>query len=288
MLTTPLWRWSRRQRHGTSRGVLVVGAKRESRHTRNQLDNQEKNKATSKARTYLLPFVFTTFKVGCNVESRLRHFWHLYSQNPRLLALQSATMQLGQPPSARFDLDLIPIGIDNHASRCMANVPHLFEDLHLASNRGQVDGIGKGLEIQGEGTFKFSIKDNNGRVHTINILNSLYLPDLRQCFLSSQLWVQEAGDGETWMGNFAHECVLNWKGGGKQFLSMQPPTHQYSSQLLPLVLITLQPQSLKPLKHPTSAGRLSSNSLGAGTLSMSLPLFLKSLSLKSTSTFART
>jgi hypothetical protein len=65
----------------------------------------------------------------------------------------------------------------------MANVLHLFEYLRLASNRGQVDGIGKGFEIQGEGTFKFSIKDNKGRVHTIIIPNSLYLPQLRQGLL---------------------------------------------------------------------------------------------------------
>jgi hypothetical protein len=27
--------------------------------------------------------------------------------------------------------------------------------------------------------------------------------------------VQEAGDEQTWIGNFAHNCVLNWKGGKK-------------------------------------------------------------------------
>ncbi len=82
----------------------------------------------------------------------------------------------------------------------MANAPHLFEDLCLASNRGQVNEMGKRLDIQGEGTFMFSIKDEGGRVHTIKISNSLYLPKLRQCLLLPQHWVQVAGDGETWMG----------------------------------------------------------------------------------------
>jgi hypothetical protein len=72
--------------------------------------------------------------------------------------------------------------------------PHLFEDLCLKSNRGQVDGIGDGLEIQDEGTFKFSIKDDEGKVHTIKIPNSLHLPKLRQCLLSPKHWAQEAGD----------------------------------------------------------------------------------------------
>jgi hypothetical protein len=42
---------------------------------------------------------------------------------------------------------MYPIGINNHASQCMANAPHLFEDLCLARDRGQVDKIGDGLEI---------------------------------------------------------------------------------------------------------------------------------------------
>ncbi len=78
-----------------------------------------------------------------------------------------------------------------------------------------MDGISNGLEIQGEGTFKFSIKDDDVKVHTIRIPNSLYLPGLRRCLLLPQHWVQEAGDGQTWMGNYEHDCVLNWKGGRK-------------------------------------------------------------------------
>ncbi len=30
-----------------------------------------------------------------------------------------------------------------------------------------------------------------------------------------QHWVQEAGDKQTWIRNFAHKCVLNWRGGKK-------------------------------------------------------------------------
>jgi hypothetical protein len=100
----------------------------------------------------------------------------------------------------------------------MAIAPHLFKDLCLASDRGQVDGIGNGLDIQGEETFKFSIKDDLGRLYTIKIPNSLYLPKLWQCLLSPQHWVQEVEDGQTWMVNFAHKCVLNWKDENKTAL----------------------------------------------------------------------
>ena len=68
------------------------------------------------------------------------------------------------------------IGFDNHASRCMANTPHLFKDLHLTNNAGEVNGIDDGLAIKGKRMFKFSIEDNNGNIHTIKIPNNLYLP----------------------------------------------------------------------------------------------------------------
>jgi hypothetical protein len=55
----------------------------------------------------------------------------------------------------------------------MANKPHLFEDLRLNKDKGQVDVISNGLEIAGKGTFKFNIKDNEGKQHTIRIKNSL-------------------------------------------------------------------------------------------------------------------
>ena len=86
--------------------------------------------------------------------------------------------------------------------------PRLFQDLCLASNRGQVDGKYKGLNIKVK-EIQVLVKDNNRRVNTIKIPNSLYLPKLRQYLLLPQHWMQEAVDRQTWMVNFAQECVLN-------------------------------------------------------------------------------
>ncbi len=154
---------------------------------------------TKKLPSYLAPALFAAFKVGCRIKSKLRRFLCPIQRAPRFLALQSAS--LGDP-TVRFNSDSFQIRIDNHASRCMANAPHLFEDLHLINDVGEVNGIGDGLEIKGKGTFVFSLTDDNGKVHTIKIPNSLYLPGLRQCLLSPQHWVQEAKDRQTWMGNF--------------------------------------------------------------------------------------
>ncbi len=98
-------------------------------------------------------------------------------------------------------LNSFPIGVDNHASYCYVNSPHLLDDLVL-SNKGTVDGIYDGLEIKGKGTFKFTIGDNNGRWHNIRIPKSLYIPGLKKCLLSPQHWLQMATDKKAMDGEF--------------------------------------------------------------------------------------
>jgi hypothetical protein len=183
--------------------------------------NKSEHPSGATMRTYLFPALFTTFKVGCRVEAFLRR----YSCPPYShLAFQSKqTLQPTSPP-VRFDSNSFLIGVDNHASRCMANDTHLFEDLRLNKNNGHVDGIADGLAIKGKGTFKFDIIDNDGKKHTIRIKNSFYIPKMRRCLLSPQHWAQEAKDGETWMQfkrEFPYNCVLNWK-GGKKTIPNQP------------------------------------------------------------------
>jgi hypothetical protein len=118
----------------------------------------------------------------------------------------------------------------------MANKPHLFEDVRLNKDKGQGDGISNGLEITGEGTFKFNIKDDEGKQHTIRIANSLYVPKMRRCLLSPQHWAQEARDEQTWMElkrQWPYDCVLNWRGGKKtiphQSLTNMPVFYTASS-----------------------------------------------------------
>jgi hypothetical protein len=59
---------------------------------------------------------------------------------------------------------------------------------------GGVEGIKSGLDIKGTGMFKFRMEDKKGMKHKIKIRNSLYVPELRRCLLSTQIWVQEAKD----------------------------------------------------------------------------------------------
>ena len=55
--------------------------------------------------------------------------------------------------------------------------------------------IDAGLKIKGRGTLKFRIDDDNGITHTINVPNSVHIPDLPMVLVSPQHWEQQMPDG---------------------------------------------------------------------------------------------
>ena len=69
----------------------------------------------------------------------------------------------------RFDSDSFAVGVDNHASRCMGNDMRLFDNLILAHTSQCVEGISKGLAIQGKGTLVININNDKGKPHQIKI-----------------------------------------------------------------------------------------------------------------------
>jgi hypothetical protein len=122
--------------------------------------------------------------------------------------------------NVRFDTDSFIIGIDTHASVTMAKHPDYFDDLVLTPNNNNiVAGIEGGLAIEGHGTFKFQIEDNDGKVHLIKIPNSKYVPGLKYNLISPQHWAQEAQDHYpkrrgTRSETDDNHCILIW-GQGK-------------------------------------------------------------------------
>ena len=103
-----------------------------------------------KLRAHLFALTIASLKAGCCVESSLRNLHHPH--HARFTALQGTH---GNPWSnqVHFDSDSFPIGVDNHASYCYVNSPHLLVDLVL-SNKGSVDGITDGLPIKGKGIIQ--------------------------------------------------------------------------------------------------------------------------------------
>jgi hypothetical protein len=188
---SPWWWLLQQGRRTHSTPKHLCGKKKPNMHL--QMEATSK----SKLRTYLIPIAVSIFKVGCCVEGLLReiftshHLRELLSiPQPTFTTLPSA---VNRTKAVQFNPDSYPIRIDTHALCCMVNAPHLFEHPKV-KDVGEVEGIKSELDIKGTGTFKFKIKDNNGMTHEINILNSLYVPELKRCLLSPQHWVQETKD----------------------------------------------------------------------------------------------
>jgi hypothetical protein len=127
----------------------------------------ELSNSKSRFQTYLVPIAVSIYKVGCHIEGHVREILascclrELPSiTGPTYTALLNAVDHIS---AICFDSDCYPIGINTHASQCIVNAPHLFEDLKLG-DVGEVEGIKLGLDIKGMGTFKFKVKDNNGIV----------------------------------------------------------------------------------------------------------------------------
>ena len=114
----------------------------------------------------------------------------------------------------RFDYESYPIGIDNHASRCISNCIDDFASTIKPSKR-QLIGISGSLDIKGTGTVKWVIEDDDGVRHHIHIPNTLYVPDAPMRLLSPQHWSQTANDNSpspngTWCATYHDSLVLHW------------------------------------------------------------------------------
>ncbi len=145
--------------------------------------------------TYLVPVAIASFQVlGCPVKRFLCHS-RCQTPLPVTVAHSVAFHATNNNSCIQFNLDLFAMGVDNHALYCMVNSPHLFKNLMLTKDTRQVQGINKGLAIEGEGTFKFTITEDSGQRHTIQNHNSLYLPKLEKCLLLPQHWELGAGGG---------------------------------------------------------------------------------------------
>ena len=208
-------RWPFRGRHPR---VKFRKVKHKPVHAWNAGDDGNK----PKAKTYLWALAWIIFKVGCCVEYVIRLCLKRWCRLLHLTKHQSIRLAFladkGRgDPHVRFDSDSIPVGVDNHASRCLAQDKRLFENLTPFCS-GRVGGIDGGLQIKGQGTLVLNINDDNGRPHRIKIPNSLYLPELKTCLLSPQHWAQEARDdyplpNGTRMENNARSCTLIWGQG---------------------------------------------------------------------------
>ena len=118
--------------------------------------------------------------------------------------------------SCQFDSDSFLIGVDNHASYSISNDSrHFISEIQPVHNKG-LKGISGKLKVEGVGTIKWMIEDDDGKRHAIIIPNALYVPTSNHCLLSPQHWAQTANDHYpkrrgTWCATYDDSIVLHWK-----------------------------------------------------------------------------
>jgi len=98
-----------------------------------------------------------------------------------------------RPREVHFDTDSRKLRVDNGASRCMSSYIEDFIDVPRPTNRG-VRGVIGTANNNKVGTIQWRIEDDDGRVHTIRVPNSIYVPESNIRLLSPQHWSQTAKD----------------------------------------------------------------------------------------------
>ena len=115
----------------------------------------------------------------------------------------------------RFDTDSKLLRIDNHASR---SITHDITDVIGEINKDEAYIIrGIGGAVKGYGcTIKWTIEDDEGKVHDVVLPNSVFVRDSTTRILSPQHWAQESRDNfplrrGTWCATYCDQIVLYWK-----------------------------------------------------------------------------
>ena len=116
------------------------------------------------------------------------------------------------PIQGRFDTNSFTLGLDSHSTRCMS--PHKSHFKHLRPWDGPpIKGIGS-APIAGIGTIdKWSIACDQGKKHTFQIKNSLYVPSLHKAILSPQhlaLDCDTTSTTKTYLKTGANESELHF------------------------------------------------------------------------------
>jgi hypothetical protein len=116
------------------------------------------------------------------------------------LHLQAYLYSLSTPGTNEriaFGTDIEPICIDTGASACISTVRTNFINLRPVTKL-RINGIGTGLPIEGIGTLRWSIRDDNNTEIDLYIKDALYVPNAPMGLLCPQQIAQQTqhqGDG---------------------------------------------------------------------------------------------
>jgi hypothetical protein len=111
-----------------------------------------------------------------------------------------------------YDSSSFLIAVDNCSSRCITNDPSDFIGTPMQS-KTVIKGIGGTVKASLVGTVRWTILDDDGKMHTWDIPNTYYNASSPYRLLSPQHWAQSCHDGHgTWAATYDDSVELFWKG----------------------------------------------------------------------------
>ena len=160
-----------------------------------------------------------------------------FHQKMKLIYNMSAT-ENEKPSGAtdtNFDTDSYLIGVDNRTSFCMTNSAEDYVTAIRKAPNVFVRGVGGSLiSVNGVGTVKWCITDDEGMNHEFIIPNVYLIKDLDIRLLSPQHWAQAADDNYptkngTTCTTSATETVLKWdQGKYTHTIPINPPNNCFT------------------------------------------------------------
>jgi hypothetical protein len=113
---------------------------------------------------------------------------------------------------AHFDTNSVPLRIDNCASRSISPDPNNFITPLASEHYKRVQGLIEQVGALQTGTIQWQIKDDDGKVHTITVPDSVYVQDATSRLLSPKHWSQAIHNTKgTGCDTNGEEITLYWK-----------------------------------------------------------------------------
>ena len=120
----------------------------------------------------------------------------------------------------KFDTDAKPIRVDNRCSACISPYVKDFIGPLEDTNKTTKGFAGAQTNNSKTGTLHWQWLDDQGRMHTFEILNSYYVPECEQQLLSPQHWAQTrsaANRATTYCITSAVNVYLRWTKGDESY-----------------------------------------------------------------------
>ena len=108
-----------------------------------------------------------------------------------------------------FDTSITEFGTDNCATHHICNDISLYIEPPTPVDNIGIKGVSGRAQASGIGNIKFKLKDDDGKSHSINLNNIIYLPSAPKKLISISQWAEDKGD-DCCVTSREHYSIFMW------------------------------------------------------------------------------